>query len=176
MPVTTPIPRATIMLMDHLAGERNCEKWNSEQQAAFNTAKELLQSAKLVVHLSSDMDPIIASVSSNYGIGVVLSHKMPNGTEHPIEYMSQSLNPAQRNYLTISKESFAIIVGLKKFRQFLYGHRFTVKTDHKPHEGLLGKTKGISSQASSRVRRWSLTHAAYEYKIQYKAGKSKWKY
>ena len=142
------------------------EKWNSEQQTVFDTAKELLQSAKLVVHLSSDMDPIIASVSSNYGIGVMLSHKMPNGTDHPIEYVSRSLNPAQRNCLTISKESFAIIVGLKKFHQFLYGHRFTVKTDHKPLEGLLGKTKGISSQASSRVRRWSLTLAAYEYKIQ----------
>ena len=111
-----PDAATVLQALCELLRKGTVEKWNSEQQTAFDTAKELLQSAKLVVHLSSDMDPLIASVSSNYGIGVVLSHKMPNGTEHPIEYMSQSLNPAQRNYLTISKESFAIIVGLKKFR------------------------------------------------------------
>ena len=145
-------------------------KWNSEQQEAFESAKELLQSAKLLVHFNPDLELIIASDASNYGIGAVLSHKMPDGTERPIGYVSRSLNSAERNYSTIEKEALAIIVGVKKFHQFLYGHRFTIKTDHKPLEGLLRENKGISSQASSRVQRWALTLAAYEYKIQYKAG------
>ena len=145
-------------------------KWNSEQQEAFESAKELLQSAKLLVHFNPDLELIIASDASNYGIGAVLSHKMPDGTERPIGYVSRSLNSAERNYSTIEKEALAIIVGVKKFHQFLYGHRFTIKTDHKPLEGLLRENKGISSQASSRVQRWALTLVAYEYKIQYKAG------
>ncbi|CAB4033162.1 hypothetical protein ETSY2_42270 [Paramuricea clavata] len=97
---------------------------------------------------------------------------MPDGTERPIGYVSRSLNPAERNYSTIDKEALAMIVGVKKFHQFLYGKRFTIRTDHKPLEGLFGEKKGISAQASPRVQRWALTLAAYEYDIhvQYKAG------
>ncbi len=145
-------------------------KWNQEQQEAFAKAKELLQSADLLVHFNPDLKLVLASDASNYGIGAVLSHEMPDGTERPIGYVSRSLNPAERNYSTIDKEALAMIVGVKKFHQFLYGKRFTIRTDHKPLEGLFGEKKGISSQASPRVQRWALTLAAYEYDIQYKAG------
>ena len=145
-------------------------KWNQEQQKAFEKAKELLQSADLLIHFNPDLKLVLASDASNYGIGAVLSHEMPDGTERPIGYVSRSLNPAERNYSTIDKEALAMIVGVKKFHQFLYGKRFTIRTDHKPLEGLFGEKKGISSQASPRVQRWALTLAAYEYDIQYKAG------
>ena len=138
-------------------------KWNQEQQEAFTKAKELLQSADLLVHFNPDLKLVLASDASNYGIGAVLSHEMPDGTERPIGYVSRSLNPAERNYSTIDKEALAMIVGVKKFHQFLYGKRFTIRTDHKPLEGLFGEKKGISSQASPRVQRWALTLAAYEY-------------
>ena len=52
----------------------------------------------------------------------------------------------------------------------MYGKKFTIRTDHKPLVGLFEEKKGVSSQASPRVQRWALTLAAYEYKIQYKAG------
>ena len=83
---------------------------------------------------------------------------------------AELFNPAERNYSTIDKEALAMIVGVKKFHQLLYGKRFTIRTDHKPLEGLFGEKRGISSQASPRVQRWALTLAAYEYDIQYKAG------
>ena len=100
----------------------------------------------------------------------MLSHEMPDGTERPIGYVSRSLSPAERNYSTINKEALAVVVRVKKFHQFLYGKKFTRRTDHKPLVGLFGEKKGVSSQASPRVQRWALTLAAYEYEIQYKAG------
>ena len=145
-------------------------KWNREHQEAFDSAKKLLQSETLLVHFNPELKLVLASDASNYGIGAVLSHEMPDGTERPIGYVSRSLNSAERNYSTIDKEALAIIVGVKKFHQFLYGKKFTIKTDHKPLQGLLGEKKGVSSQASPRVQRWALTLAAYEYEIQYKAG------
>ena len=96
---------------------------------------------------------------------------MPDGTERPIGYVSHLLSPAERNYSTIDKEALAIVCGVKKFHQFLYGKKFTIRTDHKPLVGLFGEKKGVSSQASPRVQRWALTLAAYEYEIQYKAGR-----
>ena len=65
-----------------------------------------------------------------------------------------------------------MIFGVKKFYQFLYGHKFTIKTDHKPLEGLLSERKGVPTQAAPRIQRWALTLAAYEYQISYKAGVS----
>jgi len=59
---------------------------------------------------------------------------MEGGTERPIGYMSRSLNEAERNYSTLDKEEVAMIFGVKKFHQFLYGQLFTIKTDHKPFE------------------------------------------
>jgi len=50
---------------------------------------------------------------------------MEDGSEH------RSLNATERNYSTLEKETLAIIYGVKKFHQFLYGHTFIIKTDHK---------------------------------------------
>ena len=144
--------------------------WKTEQQMAFDKSKKLLQSANLLVHFQPDLELILASDASDYGVGAVLSHRMADGAERPIVYVSRSLNKAERGYSTIEKEALAIIFGVKKFNQFLYGQKFTVQTDHKPLEGLFNEKKGVPQQASPRVQRWAPTLAAYEYKIAYKAG------
>ena len=53
---------------------------------------------------------------------------------------------------------------------YLYGHKFTLITDHKPLLGLLGEIKAIPTQASARIQRWALTLAAYEYTFRYRPG------
>ena len=98
----------------------------------------------LLVHFNLDLKLVLSCDASNYGIGVVLLHEMVDGTEHPTGYAFCSLNSAERNYLTIEKEAFLIIVGVKKFHQFLYGKRSIIQTDHKPLQGLLGRKKEIS--------------------------------
>ena len=142
--------------------------WKTEQQMAFDKSKKLLQSANLLVHFQPDLELILASDASDYGVGAVLSHRMADEAERPIGYVSRSLNKAERGYSTIEKE--AIIFSVKKFNQFLYSQKFTIQTDHKPLEGLFNEKKGVPQQASPRVQWWALTLAAYEYKIAYKAG------
>ena len=146
-------------------------QWEHEQQQAFKRAKELLQSADLLVHFDPSKPLILATDASDYGVGAVLSHQLPEGSEKPIGYASRSLNSAECNYSTIEKETLAIIFGVKKFHQFLYGHAFTINTDHKPLEGLLSATKGVPPLAAPRVQRWALTLAAYKYSIHYKVGR-----
>jgi len=107
----------------------------------------VLQSAELLVPFDIAKELVLATDTSDYGVRVVLSHKMEGGTECAIEYMSRSLNGAERKYLTLEKEAPAIIFGAKKFHQFLYRHSFTTKMDHKPLEGLLNE-KGIPKLAA----------------------------
>ncbi|KII67754.1 hypothetical protein RF11_12610 [Thelohanellus kitauei] len=55
-----------------------------------------------------------------------------NGSLHYNCFASQVLNYSQRNYSKIDKELFEIIWPTRKFKHYLYGSKFVLKTDHNP--------------------------------------------
>ena len=59
---------------------------------------------------------------------------------------SRTLNKHQRNWATIEREQFGISNACKKFRIYLLGHHFTMKTDHQPLIGLQKKVDSIENQ------------------------------
>ena len=58
----------------------------------------------------------------------------------------------------------------KKLHQYLYGNSFRIFTDNKPLLGLFAEHKPIPSLAAAKVQRWALFLAAYNYKLEYRAG------
>ena len=145
--------------------------WSSKETAAFQMAKNALQTEAVLVHFDPAKPLILACDASQYGIGAVLSHKMDNGDERPIAYVSRTLNSAEKRYSQLEKEALAIVSGVKKFHNYLYGRHFTIESDHQPLAYLFHEAKGIPQMASARIQRWALTLAAYDYSIGYKAGK-----
>ena len=145
-------------------------KWQSPEKEAFEAAKALLKSPKLLVHYDVDKEIILTCDASQYGLGAVLSHRTENGSERPIRYASRTLTSAERNYAQVDKEALAIIYGVKHFHQYLSGRKFLICSDHKPLMYLLGEHRGISPTASARVQRWALTLSGYQYEIVYKPG------
>ena len=143
--------------------------WGKQQDSAFKQAKSMLTSPCLLTHYDPAKPLILACDASPYGVGAVLSHKLGQD-EHPIAFASRSLAPAEKNYAQIDKEALAIVFGVKHFHQYLYGRSFTIKSDHKPLQYLLGEKKGIPTMASARVQRWALTLSAYNYNVQYVPG------
>ena len=73
-------------------------RWNDEEKKAFQASKELLTSSLLLVHFDPDLDLMLMCDASSYGVGAVLAHHMPDGSERPIGYASSSLTAAQRKY------------------------------------------------------------------------------
>ena len=140
-------------------------RWGESQAKAFQASKEMLTSDSCLTHFDSSLPLILACDASPYGIGAVLSHRMPDGSERPIGYASRSLNSAKKNYSQLEKEGLSCVFGVRKFHQYLFGHSFQLVTDHKPLLGLIKEDRAVSVQASARIKRWSLLLSNYEYTL-----------
>ena len=120
------------------------------------------------MHFDPDLDLMLMSNASLYGVGAVLAHRMPDDSKHPIGYVSHSLTAAQRNYSQLEKEALALVFGVKHFHSYLFGHRFELVTDHQPLLALLHEHQPTLAQASARIHHWSLLLSAYEYTIRFR--------
>lgn len=72
--------------------------------------------------------------------------------EKPIAFASRRLMAAEQNYSHLDKEAFALVFGITKVHQYLWGRHFEVFTDLKPLLGLLGADKRIPPQCSPRTQ------------------------
>ena len=142
--------------------------WTPECTQAFKTTKKLLTSSQVLVHYDTSLPVKLAADASQYGLGAVISHVLPDGLEKPIAFASRTLSDSEQNYSQIDKEALALIFGVHKFHTYLYGRKFTLVTDHKPLMSILGPKKGVSSVAAARLQRWSLLLSAYNYDIEFR--------
>lgn len=109
-----------IQPLNNLLQHKRKWKWTAACNNAFQQAKEELSSSQVLVHYDPALPLTLAGDASAYGIGAVISHTMPDGTECPIAFASRSLFPSERNYAQLQKEALSLIFGVKKFHQYLY--------------------------------------------------------
>jgi hypothetical protein len=103
---------------------------------------------------------VIETDASDLGIGAVL---MQDG--HPISFLSKAFSSRSQAFSTYEKECLAIIMVVEKWRSYLHGQEFTIKTDHKSLLHL------DDHKVVSRVQQKALLKLMdLKYKIQYKKG------
>ena len=71
----------------------------------------------------------------------------------------------------IQKEALAIVFGLKKFYQYLFGRKFVLVTDHRPLLALFGPGKDVLLLAANRLAQWALMLSQFNYKIEFRKTK-----
>ena len=143
--------------------------WGTAQQRAFDECKRLLTSSQLLVHFDPELPLVLTCDASARGIGAVLSHLFPDGSERPIGYASRTLQTAEVKYSQIERESLPIIFGVTAFRDYLYGAHFELVSDHKPLIKLFGENSGMPDMTSARIKRWALKLSQFTYSIRYKS-------
>ena len=142
--------------------------WSKESDRIFQHLKLVLSARDTLVHYREELPLILETDASDRGVGAVLLHQLPDNTERPVAFASRTFLDRENNYSVINKEALAIIFGVTKFYQYVYGRKFTLCTDHKPLEHILGANQKM---AANRLQRWAITLSAYKYDLKYVKGK-----
>ena len=88
-------------------------KWTTEHEKTFQKSKGMLTSSSLLIHFDPKLPILLQCDASQYGIGAVLAHRLPDGSEKPVGFASRTLYSAERNYSQLEKEGLACIFGVK---------------------------------------------------------------
>jgi hypothetical protein len=100
-------------------------QWTLDHEKSFQHLKQILKSAPILRIADPNEYFIVCTYACNEGIGVFLSQ---NG--FVICYESRKLKEHERNYATHDLELAAIVHALRKWRHYLMGKRFELRTDH----------------------------------------------
>src|SRR3954465_7926069 len=138
--------------------------FNEECLKAFESLKEKLISAPIVISLDWSLPFELMCDASNYTIGAVLGQRN-NKIFHVIYYASRTLNGAQLNYATTEKEFLAVVFAIDKFRSYLLGSKVVIWTDHAAIKYLLAK-----KNAKPRLLRWVLILQEFDIEIRDRKG------
>ena len=112
----------------------------------------MLLQDRVLIHYDPDLPLVLATDSSSYGLGALLSHRTPEGVERPIAYASRSLSETEKKYSQIEKEALSLVWGVKKFQTYLEGRHFTLVTDHQPLKYIMDPGKAVPVTAAARIQ------------------------
>ncbi|GJZ23852.1 putative reverse transcriptase domain-containing protein [Tanacetum coccineum] len=129
---------------------------------AFQTLKNKLCSAPILALPQGAENFVVYCDVSHKGLGAVL---MQN--EKVIAYASQQLKIHEKNYITHDLELGAVVFALKIWRDYLYGTKCMVFTDHKSLQNILNQ-----NELNMRQRRWLELLSDYDCEIRYHPGKA----
>jgi hypothetical protein len=142
-------------------------KWTDECQHCFNLIKKKLSTAQGVSHYDPSLPIILSCDASAEGISAILSNRGGDNVIKPIAFASKKLNDREKRYSTLDKEAMAIVFGITKFYNFLYGRQFELETDNAALVRILGPSKGIPRMAAKRLQHYAIFLSAFTYKIRH---------
>ena len=139
--------------------------WTTECSEAFDRLKHMLVTAPILAHPDFTKPFILDTDASNHAIGAVLSQKVGN-REKVIAYASRTLSKSERKYCVTRKELLALVYFVKYFRHYLYGQKFTARTDHASLRWLAN-----FKNPEGQVARWLEVLSTFSMTIEHRPGR-----
>ena len=122
--ITEPLGRLTCQKADFV--------WNGEQESTFSKVKTSISKASVLSYLHLTFETKIVAVTSKPGLGAVLLQKNPENSAFPsVAFASNSLLDVEIRYSQTEREALAVVFACERFKNYMYGLRFTVVNDDK---------------------------------------------
>ncbi|XP_023806199.1 uncharacterized protein LOC111946697 [Oryzias latipes] len=157
-----PDPSKTYLKESEPFGER----WDDACSQAFNQIIHCLTHAP-VLAFADPTKPYELHVDASFkGLGAVLYQQQEDGLR-PVAFASRKLSQSEKRYpihqLEFLSLKWAVV---DRFHDYLYGARFTVRTDNNPLTYVLSTAK-----LNAVGHRWLAALSTYDFDVQYRPGK-----
>jgi hypothetical protein len=136
-------------------------KWTTEATKAFENLKVAITTAPVLALPQFSIPFTIETDASGTGVGAVLSQ-----LGHPIAFFSKKMVPRMQKRSAYTRELFAITEAIAKFRHYLLGHKFVIRTNQKSLRSLMDQSLQTPEQQA-----WLHKFIRYDFTIEYKPGK-----
>jgi len=131
--------------------------WDSKCENSFLELKKRLNSAPVLIFPNPKESFVVYCDALKMGLGGVLVQN-----RQVVAYASRQLKVHEKNYPTHDLELAAVVFVLKIWRNYLYGSRFEVFSDHKSLKYLLDQ-----KELNMRQRRWLEFLKDYDFQLSY---------
>ena len=140
--------------------KKDAFQWSQRAHDAFVTLKSALTEAPVLALPNFAKPFVLETDASGTGIGAVLSQD-----NHPIAYFSKKISMRMQKQSAYAREMYVITEAVSKFRHYLLGHKFIIKTDHKSLKEMQGQVIQTPEQQA-----WLPKLLGFDFVIEYKKG------
>ncbi|KAG2192671.1 hypothetical protein INT47_009241 [Mucor saturninus] len=142
--------------------------WDEEQERAFRSLQGCLVNPPILAFPDREMVQVLTTDASTRGLGAVLSQapKDDLAKETVIAFGSRALRGSERNYAATHLEALGLIWGIVRFRHYLAGRKFILRTDHAALVFIVNNAK-----PSPKLSRWAAALMEYDFVIQHQPGR-----
>ncbi len=106
-------------LLTNLTRKTQPFKWTEQCQTAFETLKEYLSKAPVLVRVQPHQPFIVTTDASKSHVGGILSQTQGDGEAKPLGYFSKKSNSAESRYSATDKEALAVVLACRHFHHYL---------------------------------------------------------
>eukprot|EP00731_Ephydatia_muelleri_P004975 Em0002g1151a len=139
--------------------------WSKECNDAFFDLKKRLVSSPILTLPDFSLPFVLDTDANGDGLGAVLAQNV-DGVERVVAYASRALSRTENKYCATRREMLALVWAARHFRPYLYGRKFTLRTDHHCLQWLHN-----FKEPEGQVARWLEVLSEYDYTVIHRVGK-----
>ena len=161
--VSRYIPKFSTLLepISKLLGKDIPFEWGPEQEVSFSKILAEVKNPRVLRHFDPNLPTELITDASPVGLSGIL---LQGG--QPVKFISRKLTAVERRYSQIEREALAVVWACEKLHFYLYGIKFTIKSDHRPLKILYAPT----GKPCARILRWALRLLPYKFEIRHIPG------